>query len=103
MTSMPALADKDEQGKDITASKQYMENLKAYDPWLKRDRSAHYTILFGNHDDLLGEFERFFTAQDMWAQLKIMFDQTFATRLHTLQLKWIEYTIDYSLSISKHL
>ena len=30
MTSMPAPADKDDQGMDITATKQYKENLKAY-------------------------------------------------------------------------
>ena len=36
--SMPTLADKDEQGRDTTATKQYQENLKAYQAWFKPDR-----------------------------------------------------------------
>ena len=54
-------------------------------------------------DNLLGEVEHFSTTKDMWAQLKIRFVQTSVTRLHTLQLKWMQYTIDSSHSISEHL
>ena len=83
-TTMPAPADKDEEGKDITTSEQYKENLKACHTWFKRDRSARYTMLSFMHHDLLGEFERYPTTKDMWSQLKIRFEQTSATRLHTL-------------------
>jgi len=102
-TSMLPPAEKDDQGKDITATEQYKENLKAYQLWFKRDRSARYTMLSCMHDDLLGEFERFPTSKDMWAQLKVRFGQTSATRLCTLQLKWMQYTINSSRSISEHL
>ena len=65
-SSMPASAEKDEQGRD-TAIEQYQENLKAYQAWFKRDCSACYLMLSCMQDDLLGEFERFPTAKDMWA------------------------------------
>jgi len=64
-SSMPAPADKDEQGRDITATEHYQENLKAYQAWFKRDSSARYTMLSCLQDDLLGEFECFPTAKDM--------------------------------------
>jgi len=54
-------------------------------------------------DDLLGEFERFHTGKDMWTQLNVRFGQTSGTRLRTLQLKWMQYTIDFSRSIFEHL
>jgi len=86
-SSITASAEKEEQGRDTIATKQYKENLKAYQAWYKRDRSARYTMLCCMQDDLLGEFERFSTAEDMWTQCKVRFEQTSATRLHTLQLK----------------
>jgi len=76
--------------------------LRAYQTWFKRGNSARYTLLSCMRDDLLGEFERFPIAKDMWTHLKIRFNQTFATRLCTLQLKWMHYTIDSSRSISEH-
>jgi len=39
----------------------------------------------------------------MWAQLKIRFGQTCATRLRTLWLKWMQYNINSSRGICKHL
>ena len=95
-STVPVPAEKDEQSRDITATEQYQENLKAYQAWFKRDRSARYTMLSCMQYDLQGEFERL-------AQLKIRFEQTSATRLSTLQLKWMQYTIDSSRSISEHL
>lgn len=101
--SMAPPAEKDEQGRDITGTEQYKENLKTCQAWFKRARSACYTMLSCMRDDLLGEFERFYTAKDMWTQLKVRFRQTSATRLCTLQVKWMQYTIDSSRSISEHL
>jgi len=101
--SMPASADKDDQGRDITTTEQYQENLKAYQVRFKCNRSAHYTMLSCMQDDLLGKFECFSTAKDIWVQVKIRFRQTSATRLRTLQLKWMQYIIDSSHSISGHL
>jgi len=86
-SSMPTLADKDEQGRDITTTEQYQENPKVYQTWFKCGRPACYTMLSCMQDDLLGEFECFSTAKNMWLQLRIGFGQTSATRLRTLQLK----------------
>lgn len=102
-SSMVHPTEKDEQGRDITGTEQYKENLKICQAWFQRDRSDCYTMLSRMRDDLLGVFERFCTAKDMWMQLKVRFRQTSATRLRTLQLKWMQYTIDSSRSISKHL
>ena len=102
-SSIHVPADKDEQSKDIAAIEQYKEDLKTYHAWFKSHYSAHYTVLSCMHDDLLGEFERFSTPKDMWARVKIKFGQTSATRLHTLQLKWMQYTIDFGHNISEHL
>jgi len=100
---MAPLPKKDEQGRDITATEQYKENLKTYQAWFKRDRSARHTMLSCMRDDLLGVFERFHTAKDIWIQLKVRFGKTSAIRLRTLQLKWMQYTIDSSRSTSKYL
>ena len=93
-TSMSALAKWNEHGKYVTAIEQYKEKLKAYQTWIKRDRSARYTFLSCMHDDLLGEFESCPTAKDMWDCLKIRFGQTSATRLRTLRLKWMQFQLD---------
>jgi len=72
-SSMAPPAEKDEQGRDITATEQYKENLKAYQAWFKHDHSSHYTMLSCMQNNLLGEFERFHTTKDMWTQLKVRF------------------------------
>jgi len=66
-TSMSIVEDKAEQGRDITASEQCKENLKAYQAWFKRNRSTRDALLSCIHDDLLGEFEHYHTAKDIWA------------------------------------
>ena len=101
--SMFPLAERNEHGNDVTASEQYKEKLKAYQTWLKRDRSARYTLLSCMHDDLLGEFEGCPTAKDMWHRLKIRFSQTFATRLCTLRLKWMQFQLDAGRPITGQL
>ena len=60
-------------------------------------------MLYFMHDDLIGEFELCPTAKDMWDQLKIRFGQTSETRLRTLQLKWIQYQMDSSRTMTEHL
>lgn len=60
-------------------------------------------MLYFMHDDLIGEFELCPTAKDMRDQLKIHFGQTSKTRLHTLQLKWIQYQMDSSRTMTEHL
>jgi len=89
---MSAPVDKDEYGKDVTASEQYQEKLKTYQT-CKGDVCT-LTLLSCMHDDLLGEFKRCPTAKDTWDRLKIQFDQTSATRLCTFPLKWMEFKLD---------
>jgi len=60
-------------------------------------------MLYFMHNDLIGEFELCPTAKDMWDQLKICFGQTSKTRLHTFQLKWIQYQMDSSRTMTEHL
>ena len=60
-------------------------------------------MLYCMYDDLIGEFEVYPTAKDMWDQLKIRFGQTSETRLHTLQLKWMNYKMDSSRTVVEHL
>ena len=64
-TSMSAPAEWNEHGKDVIASGQHKEKLKAYQTWFKRDRFAYYTRLLYMHDDLLREFESCPTAKAM--------------------------------------
>ena len=97
-------SEKDKDGKPIdTSSVQYQESLRAYEDWAKKDRRACFTMLCCMHDDLIGEFEDYPTAKDMWDQLKVRFGQTSETRLRTLQLKWMNYKMDSSRTVVEHL
>ena len=86
---MSALAEWNENGRDVTASEQYKEKLKAHQTRFKRDRSAYCIRFSCIHNGLLGEFEGCPTAKDRWGRLKIQFGQTSATRLCALRLKWM--------------
>ena len=55
------------------------------------------------HDNLIGEFELCPIARDMWDQLKIRFGHTSETRLCILQLKWIQYQMNSSHTMTEHL
>jgi len=70
-TTMSTSADKDEQDKDVSVSEQNQEKLKEYVAWFNRDWSIRYTLLSCMHDDLLGEFECYPIAKDMWEWLKL--------------------------------
>ena len=52
-------------------SAQLQRDREAYDLWLKRDRSARYTLLACMHDDLIGEFNHCLTAKEMWDHLRL--------------------------------
>ena len=55
------------------------------------------------HDDLIGEFENYPTAKEMWDNIYSRYGQTSETRLRALHLKWMTYTIDSSRSITEHV
>ncbi len=82
---------------------QHTLDQNAFDNWVKKDRCARFTMLSSMHNDLIGEFENFPTAQSMWSELKIRFGQTSATRLRALNLKFMQCTKDPSHSMAEHL
>jgi hypothetical protein len=45
-------------------------------------------MLSSMHNNLIGEFESYGTAQDMWIALKEKFGETMVTRLRALTLKF---------------
>uniref|UniRef100_A0A2N9IIB0 Uncharacterized protein n=1 Tax=Fagus sylvatica TaxID=28930 RepID=A0A2N9IIB0_FAGSY len=57
-------------------SAQNRRDLEAYQSWRKKDRCARFTMLSSMHNDLIGEFESYGTAQDMWIALKAKFGGT---------------------------
>ena len=55
------------------------------------------------HKDLIGEFESYPTAKEMWDQLRLKYGGTIATRLHALMLRFNQYMMDPKHSMSEHL
>uniref|UniRef100_A0A2N9IVG1 CCHC-type domain-containing protein n=1 Tax=Fagus sylvatica TaxID=28930 RepID=A0A2N9IVG1_FAGSY len=55
------------------------------------------------HDDLIGEYETFQNAKDMWDQLKFDFGGTSTTRLRSLVLKFEVYRKDPKHTMTEHL
>jgi len=90
--SAPATKNKDD--KDITSTEEYKASLAVYQAWCKKDRKACYTMLYCMHDDLIGEFENYPTAKEMWDNIHSRYGQTSETRLRALHPKWMTYTID---------
>jgi hypothetical protein len=60
-------------------------------------------MLSSMHDDLIGEYETFQNAFDMWDQLKFDFGGTSTTRLRSLVLKFKVYHKDPKYTMTKHL
>ena len=66
---------------DEGSTDQHPHDLAAYESWRKKDLCARFTMLSIIHNDLIGEFEQYTTAQDMWKALKLRYGGTSATRL----------------------
>uniref|UniRef100_A0A2N9F135 CCHC-type domain-containing protein n=1 Tax=Fagus sylvatica TaxID=28930 RepID=A0A2N9F135_FAGSY len=62
-----------------------------------------FTMLSSMHDDLIGEYETFQNAKDMWDQLKFDFGGTSTTRLRSLVLKFEVYRKDPKHTMTEHL
>jgi transposase InsO family protein len=60
-------------------------------------------MLSSMHDDLIGEYEIFQNAKDMWDQLKFDFGGTSTTRLRSLVLKFEVYRKDPKHTMTEHL
>jgi transposase InsO family protein len=82
---------------------QHRRDLEAYQSWFKKDRSTRFTMLSSMHDDLIGEYEIFQNAKDMWDQLKFDFSGTSTTRLRSLVLKFEVYRKDPKHTMTEHL
>ena len=72
-------------------NEQHQRDLAAYESWHKKDLCACFTMLSSVHNDLIGEFEQYTTAQDMWKALKLRYGGTSATRLRGLTMKFDLY------------
>ena len=84
-------------------SAQNRRDLEAYQSWRKKDHCARFTMLISMHNDLIGEFESYGTAQDMWIALKEKFGETTVTWLRALTLKFDTFRMQRSDSMQKHL
>jgi transposase InsO family protein len=82
---------------------QHQRDLEAYESWLKKDRSARFTLLSSMSNDLIGEFEECKTAHDMWEALKLRYGGTSATRLRGLTMKFDSYSMHYNHTMKQHL
>ena len=52
---------------------QHRLDLEAYESWVKKDCCARFTMLSSMHNDLIGEFEGFSIAHDMWKAPKLRY------------------------------
>ena len=55
------------------------------------------------HNDRIGEFGNYPTAQEVWNQLKIAYGVTSIIRLRSLTLKFEKYVLDHKHTIAEHL
>ena len=74
---------------DEGSTEQHQRDLAAYESWHKKDLCARFAILSNMHNDLIGEFEQYTTAQGMWKALKLRYGGTSTTRLRGLTMKLI--------------
>ena len=82
---------------------QHRRDLETYQSWFKKDQSMRFTMLRSMHDGLIGEYEAFQNAKDMWDQLKFDFGGTSTTRLRSLVLKFEVYCKDPKHTMTEHL
>lgn len=58
------VAPKIEDG--VTNAAGYQSNLLVYQNWMIKDHRARYIMLTRMHDDLIGEYENYPNAKEMW-------------------------------------
>ena len=79
-------------GEGTTA--QARRDQEAYRAWRKKDGLARAILISSMHDDLIPEYEQYPTAMQMWVALKDKFGATSASKLMSLNLKFITYKKD---------
>ena len=88
---------------DEGSTEQHQCDFAAYESWRKKDLCVRFTMLSNMHNDLIGEFEQYTTAQDMWKALKLRYGGTSTTRLHGLTVKFDSYKMCSEHTMQQHL
>ena len=83
-------------------TEQHTCDLAAFESWRKKDRCACFTMLSSMHNDLIGEFKEYLTAQELWKALKIRYGRTSATRLRGLTMKFDSYKMRSEHTMKQH-
>jgi hypothetical protein len=84
-------------------TEQNIRDFAAFENWRKKDQSARFTILSNMHNDLIGKFEVYPTAQGMWEVLKLKYGGNSATRLHGLTMRFDSYKMRSDHTMKHHL
>jgi hypothetical protein len=84
-------------------TEQHTRDLAAFESWRKKDRCARFTMLSSMHNNLIGEFEKYPTAQELWKALKVRYGGTSATRLRGLTMKFDSYKMHSKHTMKQHL
>jgi hypothetical protein len=82
---------------------QHTCDFAAFESWRKKDQCARFTMLSSMHNDLIGEFEKYPTAQELWKALKVRYGGTSATRLRGLTMKFDSYKMRSEHTMKQHL
>ncbi|OMO58188.1 Integrase, catalytic core [Corchorus capsularis] len=69
----------------------------------QKDRCARFTMLSSMHNDLIGEFEQYQTAHEMWQALRNKYGVTTLSKLRELNLKFNTYKKKPNHSMKQHL
>ena len=85
------------------STEQHQRDLVAYESWCKKYLCAGFTMLRSMHNDLVGEFEQYTTAQDIWKALKLRYGGTSTTRLRGLTMKFDSYKMRFEHTMKQHL
>ncbi|OMO55158.1 Heat shock protein Hsp90 [Corchorus capsularis] len=82
---------------------QHRRDLAVYQEWRKKERCVRFTMLSSMHNDLIGEFEQYQTAHEMWQALRNKYEVTTLSKLRELNLKFNTYKKKSNHSMKQHL
>ncbi|KAH9679448.1 hypothetical protein KPL71_026137 [Citrus sinensis] len=82
---------------------QHRGDLEAYQAWKKKNSNARITMLNSMQYDLMCEFEKYETTQEMWLALKDKFGGTSIIKLKRLTIKFDSYRTRQNHTIRQHL
>jgi hypothetical protein len=84
-------------------TEQNIRDFAAFENWHKKDLFVHFTMLSSMHNDLIGEFKVYPTAQGMWEALKLKYGGTSTTRLCGLTMRFDSYKMCSDHTMKLHL